>query len=109
MCIRDSEKKEVGVGNLLDAPPSRLGYVGEARRRLNDLPDWIISYVPPKIRRAVSERVEAIKRIVAAVDDEVEARQAIRGRYKVHTIKGEAGVGPEVFLPRKRPEVFRIL
>ena len=70
-----------------------------------------MSYVPPRVRRTVNERVEAIKRIVAGSDyevNEVEVRKAIRGRYAVYTMQGEAGVGPEVFLARSsRPGTSR--
>ena len=56
--------------------------------------------------------MEAIKGIVARSDyqaNQVEVRKAIRSRYTVHTSKGEASVGPEVFLARRRPAVARVL
>ena len=69
----DAPLPDIGV------PPLRPSYVGEARRRLNDFAEWIM----PRVRRAVNERVEAIKRIVARSDyqgNELEVHKAIRGR-----------------------------
>src|ERR1043165_1387630 len=129
--IRSVEAKH---GHILDAPVPDIGVpilqptafvptstgrkiADKAKSAINKFANWIVTYVPEKVKRIVNEKLEAVLTLVnneyskpSQKKYEIrESKTAIRGFAKQYTIDGTTGVDAQTFLNIVRPKVIKLL
>lgn len=76
--------------------------------------NWLVSFVPERIKNLVNEKLEALKSKVNSIFNRIKAnkyeiketKSAIRGVTKQYTIDGQGRVDPSTFLNAVRPQVI---
>jgi len=95
------------------APPQKEVKTG-VLSTMNSFADWLISYVPKQIKKAINEALEALKTEVARLFNEhkfvlYESESAIKGFTKQYTVDGRPGIDAVPFLNAVRPLVVDLL
>ena len=120
-------------GSLLDSPVPDIRvpiltprkYVSPAipelktkvRSNINSFADWLISYVPPEVKKPVNERLETLKSEIGNLFGIINTRKfkirktasAIKGFTKQYTIDGSSGIDAVSFLNAVRPQVVGLM
>ena len=117
--VLDDPVPEINVPTLnptvaMNRPP--LGVLeNKVRSELNSFTDWLISYVPPTVKKAVNEKWEALKSKVLGLFPKQkkfeirETNSAVKGFAKQYTIDGWNGIDAISFLAAVKPQVIALL
>ena len=95
--------------------------LGELKNKIksefNSFSDWLVSYIPPQVKKAVNEKVEKLKTTVANIFNNItknkfkltETNTAIKGFTKQYTVDGRANIDPLSFLHAVQPQTIKLL
>lgn len=99
-------------------PPTRQSVVGKVKDDINTSANWLLEYVPEKIKKSVNEKLEALKTKVSGLFNKfgynkpVEfklTQSAIRGVTNQYTVEGKDGYDPQSFMNLVKKHAITIL
>ena len=92
-----------------------LNYHRRLQKRINKFANWILNYVPKRIKKPVNERIRRLKEEIRGIWDILEPfkvkekEQALKGFFKTYRIDGKRGYGPQDFIKKIKPKVVGLL
>lgn len=119
--ILDQPIPEINVPILKPVKAKRVGVSMESikrdiQRKLNEFADWIISYVPPQVKKKLNERVENLKKQVREIYEKQEPKKyirehksALKGFVTSYRIEGIKGIDPRTFLHDNQDRVLKLI
>ena len=125
--ILDEPVPEIGVPILgptkyvPPSAPSRLWrkrvseYNKRVQKKINKFANWILNYVPKRIKKPANERIRKLKEEVRSIWAVLEPfsvkekERALKGFFKTYRIDGKKGYGPKEFIKKIKPKVLELL
>ena len=90
-------------------------YNKRVQKKINKFANWILNYVPKRIKKPANERIRKLKeevRSIWALLDPFkvkEKEEALKGFFKTYRIDGRKGYGPQDFIKKIKPKVVELL
>ena len=90
-------------------------YNKRVQKKINKFANWILNYVPKRIKKPANERIRKLKEEVRSIWAVLEPfsvkekEKALKGFFKTYRIDGKKGYGPQDFIKKIKPKVVELL